>query len=63
MSERDGGESRKNRTDGARLNPKRLIMGDPQPSLEERKVQRLELLRLVGASASKWSDPNSSAEG
>lgn len=38
---RDGYESRKKKLDGARLNPKHLIIGNQQPSREQRKVQRL----------------------
>lgn len=38
---RECGESRKKYIDCARLNPKRFIMGNRQPSSEQEKVQRL----------------------
>ena len=41
MLKRDGSESRKNDMDCAGLNPKHRRIGDSQPSLEQRKVQRL----------------------
>ena len=57
MPKCESDESRKNRLDGARLNPKHLKIGNQQPSLEQRKVQRLSLLG-VGSSDPKWCAPH-----
>ena len=54
MPECDGGESRKKDMDGARLNPKRLEMGNQQPSREQRKVQRLSPWGEYTASDWQW---------
>lgn len=48
MPWRDGGESRKKYIDGIWLNPKCCdTMGNQQPSLEQRKVQRLSVRSRV----------------
>lgn len=51
---REGYESRKNKLDDIRLNPKCFIMGDQQPSFEKKKVQRLIPTGHRSKAASLW---------
>ena len=47
--QRECGESRKKHIDCAWLNPKRVSMGNQQPSSEQEKVQRLKPLKSQGS--------------